>query len=216
MVMEPGGYRFRDYWKLGLPLLVLFGVVAVGARPGLLAVLIDGGPMDVERDRRSVAPYVSTGHLPAPSSCSELDRRGARALPDERRRRDVARLPGARRASPGGFGVCVAGIGGASTRPATRTPPFTIMSVAEALRVRARLPGARARGAARADRRERHRAARSTRSPRSSSSGDGRTNPMVNPGAIAATSLVPGTPRRSAGRLHPARPLALRRPRRSS
>jgi di/tricarboxylate transporter len=29
MVMEPGGYRFSDYWKLGLPLLALFGVVAV-------------------------------------------------------------------------------------------------------------------------------------------------------------------------------------------
>jgi di/tricarboxylate transporter len=29
MVMEPGGYRFSDYWKLGLPLLVLFGLVAV-------------------------------------------------------------------------------------------------------------------------------------------------------------------------------------------
>ena len=29
MVMGPGGYRFGDYWKLGLPMLVLFGVVAV-------------------------------------------------------------------------------------------------------------------------------------------------------------------------------------------
>src|SRR6476619_6269767 len=29
MVMGPGGYRFADYWKLGLPMLVLFGVVAV-------------------------------------------------------------------------------------------------------------------------------------------------------------------------------------------
>jgi di/tricarboxylate transporter len=29
MVMEPGEYRFGDYWKLGLPMLVLFGVVAV-------------------------------------------------------------------------------------------------------------------------------------------------------------------------------------------
>jgi di/tricarboxylate transporter len=29
MVMCPGGYRFGDYWKLGLPLLALFGVVAV-------------------------------------------------------------------------------------------------------------------------------------------------------------------------------------------
>jgi len=29
MVMGPGGYRFGDYWKLGLPMLVLFGIVAV-------------------------------------------------------------------------------------------------------------------------------------------------------------------------------------------
>jgi di/tricarboxylate transporter len=29
MVLEPGGYRFGDYWKLGLPLMLLFGVVAV-------------------------------------------------------------------------------------------------------------------------------------------------------------------------------------------
>jgi di/tricarboxylate transporter len=29
MVMGPGGYRFADYWKLGLPLLILFGAVAV-------------------------------------------------------------------------------------------------------------------------------------------------------------------------------------------
>jgi di/tricarboxylate transporter len=29
MVMGPGGYRFGDYWKLGLPMLVLFGLVAV-------------------------------------------------------------------------------------------------------------------------------------------------------------------------------------------
>jgi di/tricarboxylate transporter len=29
MVMGPGGYRFGDYWRLGLPLLAFFGVVAV-------------------------------------------------------------------------------------------------------------------------------------------------------------------------------------------
>jgi len=29
MVMEPGGYRFGDYWKLGLPLLALYGAVAI-------------------------------------------------------------------------------------------------------------------------------------------------------------------------------------------
>lgn len=29
MVLEPGGYRFGDYWKLGLPLLLLFLIVSV-------------------------------------------------------------------------------------------------------------------------------------------------------------------------------------------
>jgi di/tricarboxylate transporter len=29
MVMGPGGYRFGDCWKLGLPMLILFFVVAV-------------------------------------------------------------------------------------------------------------------------------------------------------------------------------------------
>jgi di/tricarboxylate transporter len=33
MVMEPGGYRFGDYWKLGLPLLGWFFVVSVGLVP---------------------------------------------------------------------------------------------------------------------------------------------------------------------------------------
>ena len=33
MVMGPGGYRFGDYWKLGLPLIGLFFVVSVGLVP---------------------------------------------------------------------------------------------------------------------------------------------------------------------------------------
>ncbi|WP_137844044.1 SLC13 family permease [Microbacterium sp. 2FI] len=36
MVMEPGGYRFGDYWKLGLPLALLFIVVAVWYVPLIL------------------------------------------------------------------------------------------------------------------------------------------------------------------------------------
>ena len=35
----PGGYRFGDYWKLGLPLLVLFAARRRAARPGDLVVL---------------------------------------------------------------------------------------------------------------------------------------------------------------------------------
>jgi di/tricarboxylate transporter len=29
LVMAPGGYRFGDYWRLGLPLSILITVVAV-------------------------------------------------------------------------------------------------------------------------------------------------------------------------------------------
>jgi di/tricarboxylate transporter len=29
MILEPGGYRFGDYWKLGLPLMALFLAIAV-------------------------------------------------------------------------------------------------------------------------------------------------------------------------------------------
>ena len=35
MVMEPGGYRFGDYWKLGLALMVLYFVVAVFLVPAI-------------------------------------------------------------------------------------------------------------------------------------------------------------------------------------
>ena len=35
MVMGPAGYRFGDYWKLGLPLLVLYGVVAIVLVPAV-------------------------------------------------------------------------------------------------------------------------------------------------------------------------------------
>ena len=33
MVMEPGGYRFGDYWKLGLPLMGWYAVVAIVVVP---------------------------------------------------------------------------------------------------------------------------------------------------------------------------------------
>jgi di/tricarboxylate transporter len=33
MVMGPGGYRFGDYWRLGLVLVLLFFAAAVGLVP---------------------------------------------------------------------------------------------------------------------------------------------------------------------------------------
>lgn len=38
IIMEPGGYRFGDYWKLGLPLLLLFLTVAVLVGAAAVAV----------------------------------------------------------------------------------------------------------------------------------------------------------------------------------
>ncbi len=35
MIMRPAGYRFGDYWKLGLPLLGLYFVVAVFLVPAI-------------------------------------------------------------------------------------------------------------------------------------------------------------------------------------
>jgi di/tricarboxylate transporter len=33
MVYGPGGYRFSDYLRIGIPLNIIFGVVAVGLAP---------------------------------------------------------------------------------------------------------------------------------------------------------------------------------------
>ena len=33
MVMEPGAYKFTDYWKLGLPMLIWFFIIAVFVVP---------------------------------------------------------------------------------------------------------------------------------------------------------------------------------------
>ncbi len=33
MVMEPGGYRFGDYWKLGLPVMAWYAVISIGWVP---------------------------------------------------------------------------------------------------------------------------------------------------------------------------------------
>ena len=33
MIQEPAGYRFGDYWRLGLPNLIFFGLVAAFVVP---------------------------------------------------------------------------------------------------------------------------------------------------------------------------------------
>ena len=82
MVMGPGGYRFGDYWKLGLPLLVLYGVVAILPRAGVLVVLSMAHAADRDA-RRSSRP--ATCRRPTVRGARG---RGARALPRRRRGRD--------------------------------------------------------------------------------------------------------------------------------
>jgi glutaminase len=135
--------------------------------------------------------YVSTGHLPSA--------RQVQATVDEAYRLYRADTSGAASQTypalarvPGDlFGICVAGIEGSMFRAGDSKHEFTIMSVAKpfvfalvcqvlgAEPVRQKL-GVNATGLAFDSLTSVERSA------------DGRSNPMVNAGAIAATSLVPG------------------------
>ena len=135
--------------------------------------------------------FVSSGHLPAPER--------VRALVDEAHERHRSHAAGenaqvypALAAVPSDlFGICVCGTSGATFTAGDAEIEFTIMSVSKPF-VFALV--CQAVGA------ERARAllgVNSTGLPFNSlaaieSSSDGRTNPMVNSGAIAATSLIDG------------------------
>ena len=145
----------------------------------------------LELDAAVGQPYVSTGHLPEPALVAELVREAHRrfgAVEDGKLSTvypALAQVPGSL------FGICVAGTNGAVYEVGDTGHPFTIMSVSKpfAFALVCELLGAeeaRARLGVNA-----------TGLPFNSVtaieySRDARTNPMVNPGAIATTSLVPG------------------------
>ncbi|HEX3513455.1 MAG TPA: glutaminase A [Trebonia sp.] len=135
--------------------------------------------------------YVSTGHLPV--------REDVRAAVDEAyetyrgvRAGHVSEVyPALSRVTPHSFGICLAGVDGSVHAAGDASQPFTIMSVAKPFvfalvcaalgpeQVRKKI-GVNATGL-----------------PFNSLAAvergrDGVTNPMVNPGALAATSLLPG------------------------
>jgi glutaminase len=138
-----------------------------------------------------VQPIVSTGHLPRADLVQELV---ARAHARYRSNADGANsqvYPALERARSDDFGLCVVGTTGRVFRAGDADVPFTIMSVSKPF-VFALVCQALGPAAARA-----RLGVNSTGLPFNSleaieQRGDGRTNPMVNPGAIAATSLVPG------------------------
>ena len=187
MVMEPGGYRFGDYWKLGLPLLALFGTVAVLLVPADL-VLLSMETLELEDDP---GRYVSTGDLPSPDDVRAVVSEAYERYGTETRGERSRVYPALARVPADLFGICVAGTTGQVYGAGDAEVPFTIMSVAKpfvfALVCQALGP----------EEARRTLGVNATGFPFNSvvaveRSPDGRTNPMVNAGAIATTSLVPG------------------------
>lgn len=140
---------------------------------------------------KGASHHVSTGSLPSPEAVQAiLEEAHARfAAPQGGAVSQI--YPALARMDPALFGICVAGVNGQVFSVGHAQAAFSIMSVskpfvfalvcdcigAEALRAKV---GVNATGMAF------NSAAGIERSP------DGRTNPMVNAGAIATTSLVPG------------------------
>ncbi len=136
-------------------------------------------------------PFISTGHLPDAETIAALIREAHDRFASNTEGANSHVYPALARVSPGLFGVCLAATSGAMFEAGDTGVEFAIMSVSKPF-VFALV--CQAIGAARV--REQV-GANATGLPFNSSaaiehSPDGRTNPMVNAGAIATTSLVPG------------------------
>ena len=137
------------------------------------------------------SPYVSTGHLPSPDEVRALVTEAYERFKGNRDGQNSQVYPALSRVPAELFGVCIVGTSGNVYHAGDVDHEFTIMSVskpflfalicesigADAIRDKV---GANATGLAF------NSLAAIERNP------DGRTNPMVNAGAIATTSLTPG------------------------
>jgi glutaminase len=135
--------------------------------------------------------YVSTGHLPSPRQVQEAVDEAHRRYRSEASGATSPTYPALAQVAADLFGICVAGTSGRVYQAGDAGHEFAIMSVAKpfvfalacqalgAEEVRQRI-GVNATGLPFDS------LAPVERSP------DGRSNPMVNAGAIAATSLMPG------------------------
>ena len=134
--------------------------------------------------------YVSTGHLPEPEAVQSLVDDAHRRFKPNTDGKNSSVYPALARVPSTLFGVCVAGTSGKIYSAGDVAYEFTIMSVSKPFlfalvcetigpeEARAKL-GANATGLP-------------FNSLTAIEQGNGRTNPMVNAGAIATTSLVPG------------------------
>lgn len=135
--------------------------------------------------------HVSTGSLPPPSRVRELVEEALAAFGPHREGANSRVYPALARVDPTLFGICVAGVNGARYAAGDAEVEFPIMSVAKpftfALVCEALGPDAAAAELG----------VNATGLPFNSIAAiergeGGRTNPMVNAGAIAAAGLIPG------------------------
>ncbi len=204
-LVETGGLALEPEIVAGIVVyrvITLLAPLAVRCSVHALVASREGGDMSSRRgsdhDMRihqglpdDVVSQVSTGRLPMPDEIKELLAAAHRSYRDVADGAVADYIPALAAASPDLFGIAVAGVGGRVFGVGDASHPFTIQSVAkpfvfalvcEALghrEVRSRL-GVNATGL-----------------PFDSVmavelAADGLTNPMVNSGAIATTSLVPG------------------------
>jgi glutaminase len=142
-------------------------------------------------EQRAGAPFVSTGHLPTPEMVQALVAEAHALFKPNTEGENSQVYPALARAASDLFGVCVAGTSGKIYAAGEADHEFSIMSVSKpfvfALVCQEIGP----------DQARERLGANATGMPFNSlaaveRSSDGRTNPMVNAGAIATTSLVPG------------------------
>ncbi|MEH2468926.1 glutaminase [Nitrobacteraceae bacterium AZCC 2161] len=144
-------------------------------------------PSIVEQAER---PYISTGHLPEPETVQKLVSEAHQRFKPNSEGQNSQVYPALARVPSELFGVCVVGTSGSVYAAGDIAYEFSIMSVSKPFifalvcetigpeEARDRL-GTNATGLA-------------FNSLAAIERGGGRTNPMVNAGAIATTSLVPG------------------------
>jgi glutaminase len=145
----------------------------------------------LDSDAGAEFPYISTGHLPTPESVTALVAEAHAQYKSNTEGENSQVYPALARVSRDLFGVCVVGVSGNVYAAGETDHEFSIMSVSKPF-VFALV--CQEMGAEQA--REKL-GANATGMPFNSlaaveRSADGRTNPMVNAGAIATTSLVPG------------------------
>ncbi|KEF42120.1 MAG: glutaminase [Cyanobium sp. CACIAM 14] len=135
--------------------------------------------------------WISTGHLPSPEVVQELVAEAHRRFQPVTEGRVADYIPALAAAPPERFGLCVAGCGGPLFEAGESRVPFSIQSLSKPF-----MFALICQAIGEEEARDKL-GVNSTGLPFNSvlaveRSGEGLSNPMVNAGAIAATSLAPG------------------------